>query len=103
MKRVTGFLKAFQRDTSGATAIEYGLVATFIAVAIIASIQAVGDKGLEGEPIKIDCDVICMAVGLTPTAELLWQAGCDMQFVGELCGYVHVVYGPDIHSQAFIS
>ncbi len=44
MKRVTGFLKAFQRDTSGATAIEYGLVATFIAVAIIASVQAVGDN-----------------------------------------------------------
>jgi sarcosine oxidase subunit alpha len=53
-----------------------------------AVIQAVGDKGLEGDPIQIDCDIICLAVGLTPTAELLWQAGCDMQFVPELCGYV---------------
>ncbi len=53
-----------------------------------AVIQAVGDKGLEGDPVRIDCDIICLAVGLTPTAELLWQAGCDMQFVPELCGYV---------------
>ncbi len=44
MKRVAGCLNAFRRDTSGATAIEYGLVATFVAVAIIASVQAVGDN-----------------------------------------------------------
>lgn len=42
MTRVVRFLKAFGRDTSGATAIEYGLVATFISIAIIASVQAVG-------------------------------------------------------------
>ena len=64
--------------------------------------KAIGDKVLEGaviqelddkfqligEPMKIDCDIICMAVGLTPTTELLWQAGCKMQFVPQLCGYV---------------
>ena len=64
--------------------------------------KAVGDKVLEGaviqelddkfqligEPKKIDCDIICMAVGLTPTTELFWQAGCKMQFVPQLCGYV---------------
>lgn len=44
MKRVAGFLRAFKRDTSGATAIEYGLVATFITIAIIASVQSVGDN-----------------------------------------------------------
>ncbi len=53
-----------------------------------ALIQKVGDGGLVGEPKHIDCDVICMAVGLVPTAEMLWQAGCDMRFVPELCGYV---------------
>lgn len=42
MMRVVRFLKTFGRDTGGATAIEYGLVATFITVAIIASVQAVG-------------------------------------------------------------
>ena len=65
-------------------------------------VEAIGDKVLEGaviqelddkfqligEPRKIDCDIICMAVGLTPTTELFWQAGCKMQFVPQLCGYV---------------
>lgn len=41
-----------------------------------------------GEPMNIDCDVICMAVGLTPTNEMLWQAGCDMRYVPQLCGHV---------------
>ena len=35
-------LKSFVRDESGATAIEYGLIAALIAVAIIGSLQAVG-------------------------------------------------------------
>ncbi len=42
----------------------------------------------QGEPKKIDCDIICLAVGLTPTCELLWQADCSMKFVPQLCGYV---------------
>ncbi|MEG1824517.1 MAG: FAD-dependent oxidoreductase [Cloacibacillus sp.] len=64
--------------------------------------EALGDKVLEGamiqeldekfqpkgEPVKVDCDIICMAVGLTPTTELFWQAGCKMQFVPQLCGHV---------------
>ena len=64
-------------------------------------VEAIGDKVLEGaviqelddkfqligEPEKIEC-VICMAVGLTPTTELFWQAGCKMQYVPQLCGYV---------------
>ena len=29
-----------------------------------------------------------MAVGLTPTTELFWQAGCKMRYVPQLCGYV---------------
>jgi sarcosine oxidase subunit alpha len=41
-----------------------------------------------GEGKTLDVDIICMAVGLTPTCELLWQAGCKMAFVPELCGYV---------------
>ena len=36
-------LKAFYRDKSGATAIEYGLIAAGIAVAIIAAVFALGD------------------------------------------------------------
>ena len=36
--------KKFLRDDSGATAIEYGLIAAGIAVAIIAVVQGVGTK-----------------------------------------------------------
>ncbi|MFP4200699.1 MAG: NAD(P)/FAD-dependent oxidoreductase [Clostridia bacterium] len=37
---------------------------------------------------KIDCDAICLAVGLGPLADLMWQAGCDMAWIPELGGYV---------------
>jgi pilus assembly protein Flp/PilA len=37
-------LKKFVRDESGATAIEYGLIASLIALVIIASVTAVGTK-----------------------------------------------------------
>ena len=33
-------------------------------------------------------DGLCLAVGLSPLTELLWQAGCKMEFVPELGGYV---------------
>ena len=36
------FLKSFAKNESGATAIEYGLIAAGIAVAIIAAVNAVG-------------------------------------------------------------
>jgi len=35
-------LASFQKDQSGATAIEYGLIAAGIAVAIIATVEALG-------------------------------------------------------------
>jgi pilus assembly protein Flp/PilA len=38
------FLKKFVRDESGATAIEYGLIASLIAVTIIVAVSAVGNK-----------------------------------------------------------
>jgi len=54
-----------------------------------AVIQEIDDKFQPtGAEVNIDVDVICMAVGLTPTCELLWQAGCQMAFVPQLCGYV---------------
>jgi pilus assembly protein Flp/PilA len=39
---MTATLSRFVRDESGATAIEYGLIAALISVAIIASLQLVG-------------------------------------------------------------
>jgi sarcosine oxidase subunit alpha len=46
--------------------------------------------GFVGEEIHVDCDVICMAVGLNPTCELLWQAGCEMKYIPQLCGHVAI-------------
>jgi pilus assembly protein Flp/PilA len=37
-------IKAFVRDESGATAIEYGLIAAGISVAIITTVKGIGTK-----------------------------------------------------------
>ncbi|WOH67709.1 Flp family type IVb pilin [Bradyrhizobium sp. BWA-3-5] len=37
-------IKSFFKDESGATAIEYGLIAAGIAIAIITAVQGVGTK-----------------------------------------------------------
>ncbi|CAG9165033.1 hypothetical protein LMG23992_00179 [Cupriavidus laharis] len=42
MQRLTYALKQFARDENGVTAIEYGLIAALIAVAIITAVTAVG-------------------------------------------------------------
>ncbi len=67
--------------------------------------RAVGEEKVEGaviteidenwEPVEgtereIECDVICLSVGLRPDNQLLRQAGCEMRFVGELGGYVPI-------------
>ena len=41
-----------------------------------------------GSEEQIACDAICLAVGLSPLSELLWQSGCQMRYIGELGGYV---------------
>ncbi|MBP7648482.1 MAG: Flp family type IVb pilin [Phenylobacterium sp.] len=41
---MTQFLKSFIADESGATAIEYGLIAALIAVVLISSISVLGGK-----------------------------------------------------------
>jgi len=41
---MTKFITKFAQDESGATAIEYGLIAALIAVAIIAAVTALGTK-----------------------------------------------------------
>lgn len=47
-------------------------------------------KPIPGTEKYFKADVMCMAVGLSPLVELLWQAGCRMRFVPELGGYVPV-------------
>jgi sarcosine oxidase subunit alpha len=41
-----------------------------------------------GQERNVECDVICLAVGLSPTTEILSHAGCRMRYVPELCGLV---------------
>ncbi len=41
---MTKFVARFANDESGATAIEYGLIASGIAVAIIVAVQSIGTK-----------------------------------------------------------
>ncbi len=41
---MTNLVKRFAKDESGATAIEYGLIAAGISVAIIAVVQGLGSK-----------------------------------------------------------
>jgi pilus assembly protein Flp/PilA len=41
---MTNLLKTFAKDESGATAIEYGLIAGGIAVAIIAAVNLLGTR-----------------------------------------------------------
>ncbi len=41
---MTTLLKRFAKDDSGATAIEYGLIAGLISVVILAALQSIGTK-----------------------------------------------------------
>ena len=41
---MASFVKTFLRDESGATAIEYGLIAALIAVVLIAAVQSLSGK-----------------------------------------------------------
>lgn len=43
---------------------------------------------IPGTEQDIEADVMCISVGLSPLAELLWQVGCKMVFVPELGGHV---------------
>lgn len=43
---------------------------------------------IEGTERKIDCDIICLAVGLRPDTGFLRQAGCEMEYIPELGGQV---------------
>ena len=68
-------------------------------------VEAYGDPSVEGvviealderwQPVvgtrrELPCDVVCLAVGLTPLTELLFEARCEMRYVAELGGLVPV-------------
>jgi len=64
-----------------------------------AVIQQLDEKWqpMAGTEQTIWCDAICLAVGLTPFADLLWQCGCDMKFIPELGGHT-AVRGKDMQT-----
>jgi len=43
---------------------------------------------LPGTERELEVDVLCIAVGLTPLTEILFQAGCRMDYIPELGGHV---------------
>jgi len=47
-------------------------------------------KPAEGTEQDVEVDLICLAVGLTPSSELLFQAGCKWTYLPELGGYVAI-------------
>lgn len=55
-----------------------------------ATIVALGEDGraLPSLSRTLDVDVVCLAVGLTPLAELAWIAGCRFAYIPELGGHV---------------
>jgi pilus assembly protein Flp/PilA len=53
---MSNFVTHFLKDESGATAIEYGLIAALIAVVLVGALQAVGGS-LEGAFDKISDEV----------------------------------------------
>ncbi len=45
-------------------------------------------KPIPGTGFSVDCDTVCIAVGLTPLTELLALAGCETHYVAQLGGIV---------------
>lgn len=45
-------------------------------------------NGVPGTEKDRKVDVVCLAIGLTPVGELLWQAGAEMTYIPELGGFV---------------
>ena len=43
---------------------------------------------IDGTEKTIDCDTVCLAVGLNPMTELVWQAGCTFEYIPALGGHV---------------
>ncbi|HPH09449.1 MAG TPA: FAD-dependent oxidoreductase [Thermotogota bacterium] len=47
-------------------------------------------KEIPGSQFTVDCDAICLAVGLNPLIDLLGQSGCQFKYIPELGGQVPI-------------
>ena len=59
----------------------------FVESAVIAKVDD-NWQVIKGSEVVVDVDAVCLAVGLTPTSEILFQAGIKMKYVPELGGDV---------------
>ena len=53
----------------------------------VAAVAADGSV-VPGSEQTIEADTLCLAVGMSPLTELLWQAGADFDYIAELGGFV---------------
>jgi len=47
-------------------------------------------QGIPGTEEDLKVDVVCLAVGLSPLCEFLWQAGAEMSYIPALGGFVPI-------------
>jgi len=59
----------------------------FVESATIIKLDEKG-KPIPGTEKRLKVDTICLAVGLSPLAELAWMAGCKFEYIPELGGFV---------------
>lgn len=43
---------------------------------------------IAGTEQTLECDTLCLAVGLNPITELAWMAGCEFEYIGPFGGHV---------------
>ena len=67
--------------------IKYALGKDFVTGAVIVKVNKKWQP-IKGTEKRLKVDMICLAVGLTPLSELLYQAGCRVIYVPELGGNV---------------
>lgn len=41
-----------------------------------------------GSELRVEADTLCVAVGMSPLTELVWQAGAEFEYIAELGGFV---------------
>ncbi|MEE4207026.1 MAG: Flp family type IVb pilin [Erythrobacter sp.] len=57
---IFAFLKHIGNDKSGATAVEYGLIVSLVVIALVGSVQALGDstEGMWGEVMEASNEAV---------------------------------------------
>lgn len=54
---------------------------------VLVSVNADGSE-IPGTEQTVSADTLCIAVGMSPLTELVWQAGAEFEYIGDLGGFV---------------